>query len=102
MDFFIRDKAVAFEWDISADLPAVWADLQKLPRQVDGSSTQRYNGMGVGLSLSRQLARLMRGELIVESQRGAGATFILTLNLPPDGAPLSVIPACDHFASSAA
>jgi signal transduction histidine kinase len=42
-----------------------------------GSSDER--GTGLGLTLSRQLAHLLRGDLRVTSQLGAGATFILEL-----------------------
>jgi signal transduction histidine kinase len=52
-------------------------------RQVDGSSTRRYGGIGLGLALSRKLARILGGDLRVASQLGAGSTF--TLSLPSPG-----------------
>jgi signal transduction histidine kinase len=50
--------------------------------QVDNSSTRRYGGSGLGLSISRQLAVAMGGELSASSQLGVGSTFCLTLPLP--------------------
>jgi len=41
-------------------------------------------GSGIGLTLARKLARLMDGDLTVASERGAGATFTLTLRTPAE------------------
>lgn len=53
----------------------------ELFQQVDGSPTRRFGGMGIGLALARKLARLMEGELTVESNLGTGSIFKLTLPL---------------------
>ena len=47
--------------------------------QLDRSTTRRFEGVGLGLHLSRKLASLIRGELTVESEVGKGSTFTLTL-----------------------
>ncbi|MBF0158238.1 MAG: response regulator [Magnetococcales bacterium] len=57
--------------------------------QADAGITRRYGGTGLGLALSRQLVKLMEGNIWVESRTGAGSTFRFTLPLRPATSPVT-------------
>ncbi|MEQ1746213.1 MAG: ATP-binding protein [Saprospiraceae bacterium] len=53
--------------------------------QVDGSHTRAGEGTGIGLALSKELAELMGGQILVESEVGKGSTFAFWLPVTAGG-----------------
>ncbi len=49
--------------------------------QVDSSTTRKYGGTGLGLTISKRLAEIMGGDMWVESQEGIGSEFHFTVNI---------------------
>ena len=68
----VRDTGVGIS-------PERLADIFDPFVQVDPDLTRQRQGAGLGLAISRELARAMGGEITVESQPGVGSTFTLTL-----------------------
>jgi signal transduction histidine kinase/ActR/RegA family two-component response regulator len=56
-------------------------------QQADESATRRFGGTGLGLDISRKLARMMGGDITVSSVYGQGSIFTVTLRTPLSEAP---------------
>lgn len=83
----VRDTGIGMNESMQAQL------FQRF-HQVDGSATRRFGGSGLGLEISRTLARLMGGEISVRSAIGEGSVFTLELptHLAPAHAPAPSVP----------
>ena len=68
----VRDQGIGIP-------PAKQEAIFEAFQQADGSTSRRYGGTGLGLTISRQLAELLGGEIRLVSQVGRGAEFSLLL-----------------------
>jgi signal transduction histidine kinase len=66
--FSVRDTGIGIPRDRQAAIFDAFT-------QVDGSSTRKYGGTGLGLTIANELVGLMDGRLWVESEPGKGSTF---------------------------
>ncbi|UQV17942.1 ATP-binding protein [Brevundimonas albigilva] len=75
----ISDQRARFEFQVTDSGAGIApADLERLFQpftQVDASSTRRFGGTGLGLTISRRMANIMGGDITVTSRLGQGSAF---------------------------
>jgi len=76
ISFSVSDTGIGIEQD---QLAHIFDEF----RQVDGSTTRKYEGTGLGLTICQKLAHLMGGEITVTSRFGEGTVFTLDLPVRP-------------------
>ena len=80
--FVVRDSGIG----IAADkMEVIFQEFS----QEDASTSRKFGGSGLGLSISRKLARLMGSDIKVKSAKGEGSEFSFVLSLEKSDAPAS-------------
>ena len=79
----LSDERVAFDFTVTDSGPGISPeDLERLFQpftQLDASSTRKFGGTGLGLTIARRMANIMGGDITVSSKQGQGSTFVFSV-----------------------
>ncbi len=76
--FTIRDTGIGMDKEF---IPRLFEAFS----QEDATTTNRYGGSGLGMAITKSLVEMMKGDIRVESEKGVGSTFYVTVTLKSSG-----------------
>ena len=76
--FTMRDTGIGMDEEY---IPKIFEAFS----QEDATTTNRYGGSGLGMSITKNFVEMMNGEIDVKSQKGVGSTFTVTVTLKSSG-----------------
>lgn len=76
LEFYVRDSGLGIE---SNKIERLFLPFT----QSDSSTTRKYGGTGLGLTITKQLIELMGGNIRIKSQKGEGSSFYFTMPYKP-------------------
>ncbi|MFC2111370.1 ATP-binding protein [Bacteroidota bacterium] len=79
LKFYVKDTGIGIPKEMQKAIFNIF-------RQVDESSTRKYGGAGIGLSVAKKLTELLGGKIWLESEEGKGSSFYFTIpyHEPPE------------------
>lgn len=78
MRFIMKDTGIGMDEEY---IPKIFEAFS----QEDATSTNKYGGSGLGMSITRNFVEMMNGEIDVKSKKGVGSTFTVTVTLKASG-----------------
>ena len=76
--FVMKDTGVGMEKDF---IPKIFEAFS----QEDDTTTNRYGGSGLGMSITKKFVDMMNGDIHIDSEKGVGSTFTVTVTLKSSG-----------------